>query len=220
MRRLVDSIRATETAPTEVVFYIDNDDAASLDAIGALDASAVVGERIVMSDMWNEAARAATGDILMQCGDDIVFRTPGWDTQVEDAFAAVPDRIVLVHGDDGYSHGSYATHPFLHRAWMDTVGYLVPPYFSCDWSDRWVWDVAERIDRITYLPDVVTEHRHPVVGLAEWDLTHTERMDRGRRDDVHALYDRLAGEREADAAKLLGAIHSPVPDVPSQHGGA
>lgn len=217
MWRLVESIRATETGPTEVVFYIDNDDDASLGAIAGLDASAVVGERIVMSDMWNEAAHVAHGDILMACGDDVVFRTLDWDVQVEAAFAAVRDRIVLVHGDDGYNGGGYATHPFLHRAWVDAVGYLVPPYFSCDWSDRWVWDVAEQIGRITYLPEVITEHRHPVVGLAEWDLTHTERMDRGRRDDVQALYDRLAGERDADAAKLRAVIDSEA-QVPSAHG--
>ena len=58
--------------------------------------------------------------MLGQMGDDIVLRTLGWDQLVEAVFERWPDRIVFVHGRDG----------FLHRRWVDTLSYFVPPAFK------------------------------------------------------------------------------------------
>lgn len=206
MRRLVESARATADGPFEAMFYLDLDDPASAQAAFDLNAGHVIGERICLSDMWNVAAGAARGDILMMCGDDIVFRTPGWDTAVAAAFEAVPDRIALVYGDDTIQGRRLATHPFIHRAWYEAVGYLVPPGFSCDWSDMWLNEVADELHRRVWLPGVVTEHMHPVMGKARLDDNHRERLARGRRDNVRVLYEARAAERAADVAKLRAVM--------------
>lgn len=209
MRRLVDSVRSTAAGEVEVVFYIDADDRLSLTLAEQLDVVTVTGPRIVLSDMWNTCAEEASFDILMQCGDDIVFRTPGWDHQIAAAFADLSDGIGLVYGND-LAHGSrLATHPFLHRRWVEVVGYFLPPGFSCDWSDMWLYEVAGAIGRRTYLPQVITEHLHPAVGKARLDDTHRERLRRGRRDDVAALYRSRAPERARDIAVLLAAMEAP-----------
>jgi glycosyltransferase involved in cell wall biosynthesis len=206
MRRLVESIHATATTPVEVVFRIDLDDAESIAAAVELgmynSVRHVVAERGVLSDSWNDAAAVASGEILMMCGDDIVFRTPGWDERVTEAFAQVPDRIALVYGNDLLQHERLATHPFIHRNWYDAVGYLVPNGFSCDWCDMWLNEVAIALGRRVYLHDVVTEHMHPVIGKARLDDNHRERLERGRRDNVTALYEARADERAADVEKL------------------
>lgn len=210
MRRLVNSITSTASAPVEVVFYVDLDDPASLQTAVELGSSGLVrhvaGERQTLSDCWNLAARQATGEILMMCGDDIVFRTPGWDKRVADAFEAVPDRIALVYGNDLIQHERLATHPFIHRNWYEAVGQLVPDGFSCDWCDMWLNEVAIALDRRVYLPDVVTEHVHPVVGKARLDDNHRERLARGRRDNVRQLYADRAAERDADVEKLRAVM--------------
>lgn len=206
MRRLAESIRATAAGEVELVFYIDLDDGPSVATAVELKARHVIGERIVLSDMWNACAAAAAGDILMQCGDDIVFRTPGWDTAVTAEFDACPDRILLVHGDDGVHGARLATHGFVHRTWVDAVGYFLPPGFSCDMSDLWLNDVAIALSRRVYLPHLLTEHMHPIVGKASLDQTHRDRLAAGRRDNVHALYAARAGERAADVAKLRHVI--------------
>jgi hypothetical protein len=213
MFRLVESVRATAVGPVEVIFYLDDDDpdsavmAAQLGLAGLYgQVMHIVGERITMSNTWNVLARHAAYEILMAAGDDVVFRTLGWDMRVREAFAAVDDRIALVHGDDLVHGPRLATHPFLHRRWVDAVGYLVPNGFSCDHTDTWVQEVADALGRRHYLPDVVTEHLHPIVGKARLDTTHRERLARNRRDHNAAVYDARAGERDRDVAILRALL--------------
>lgn len=213
MAELVVSIDATASSTVEVVFYIDDDDQPSIDCADTLAANsdygviapevkAVVGPRIVMSDTYNRCAEAASGEILMECCDSVLFRTPGWDQMVEAEFAKLEDKILLVWGDDAIQHGRSATLPFLHRKWVEAVGYFLPPYFSCDWCDTWVYEVARQLDRLCYLPHMLTEHRHPVVGTVPVDDTYRERIARGDRDRVIELYRSKHAERLADAEKL------------------
>lgn len=212
MRRLVESGRKTADIPPEFVFYIDDDDTNSVDTANELGVRYIVGPRIVLSEMWNVCAREASHDILMQCGDDIVFQTDHWDTLVLEEFDKHADKIVLVHGRDGFQDAALATHGFLHRKWMDTVGYFVPPYFSSDYNDLWLTEVADMLGRCVYLPDVYTEHMHPVVGKASMDSTHQERLIRHVQDRVDQIYAGKLNERTQDAAKLRSVIDS--------HGGA
>ena len=164
VRRLVASALATAAKMPEFVFYVDDDAPGSVpqDVRDLPGVVLVTGPRIVLSDMWNRCLEAASGDILMQCGDDIAFRTTWWDSIVTDAFAQVPDRIGLAYGDDGtgiHDH-TFGTHGFVTREWTDTVGYFTPPHFSCDYGDTWLNDVADRVGRKMFLP-ILTEHLHP-----------------------------------------------------------
>lgn len=217
MRRLVESCDRNAAGNVEVVFYLDDDDQAAIETAQQLAAARgggivpLVGPRIVLSAMWNRCAEVAAAPILMHCGDDIVFRTVRWDDLVVEAFAGYPDGIVFVHGDDRLQGGRLGTHGFLHRAWVDAVGYFVPPYFSSDWNDTWLTEVANAIGRRVYLPAVVTEHMHPLAGKATWDLTHRERLARGERDQVAQLYADKAAERAMDAAVLRAAMREQVP---------
>lgn len=207
MRRLVESaIHTNWGPPPQFVFYLDDDDEPSWEMAEELDASWVSGPRIVLSEMWNTCWKLARHDIAMHCGDDIIFRSDGWDAEVVRSFEEWPDRIGLVYGRDGVHDERLSTHGFLHRNWMEAVGYFVPPYFSSDYNDLWNFEVAREVGRLKFLPGVYTEHMHPAVGKGEWDLTHRERLERHGRDGVDALYARLAPERAADAAKLRAAI--------------
>lgn len=167
----------------------------------------VTGPRRLLSECWNECATAARGEILMHCGDDLTFETNGWDQMVRDAFAAVPDRIAFVYGDDlSPNFPDLGTHGFVHRRWVETVGYFVPPLFSSDWNDVWLTEVAQMIDRARPLPKMVTEHHHWSFGKADRDQTHVEREERGERDGVVELFKRTRPERERDAEKLRAVM--------------
>lgn len=213
VRELIGTALETADGPIEIIFYLDLDDP-SADKVRAMlaggDLRAVAGDRIVLSQCWNECAAVARGEILMQCGDDIRFRTPGWDSEVRAIFDRIPDRIALVHGRDGHQDHRLATHGFLHRRWVDTVGYFVPPIFASDYNDQWLTEVADMLGRRVYLPGVYTEHMHPAAGKGEWDRTHQERLVRHRRDNVDALYAGTASLRTRDAG-LLRAVMTAVP---------
>lgn len=203
--RMVRSAIDTAWSPdrVEVVAYQDADDQRY--AEGWSDQT-IVGERIVLSEMWNRCAEAARGNILMQCADDLVFRSEGWDAHIAKAFDACSDRIIFVHGDDGNQGDKLGTHGFLHRRWVDVLGYFVPPYFSSDYNDVWLTEVADALKRRVYVPEVFTDHLHYSFGKGVVDRTHQERLERHVRDDVRGKYERLAPERAADVTKLRDYI--------------
>ena len=210
VRRMIGSAADTVEDPraVEFVFYCDDDAPGSVpaDIAGMPGIKVITGPRIVLSAMWNECFAACTGEIAMQCDDEAVFRSDGWDTLVREAFGAVPDRIAFVHGSDGHQPPDFGALGFLSREWVYAVGRFTPPYFSCDYGDTWINDVANAIGRRVFVPGLMIEHLHPIAGKAQWDATHGDRLARGGRDNVAALYASLAGEREADAAKLRAVM--------------
>lgn len=189
----------------ELIFYIDTDDTESIETYKTLHSNvkAVIDDRGNgnLSIMWNRCYEISNADIVMHCGDDIRFRTPGWDTKILSKFDEFDDKIVLVYGNDGVRKDDLATHGFLHKNWIKTVGYFLPPYFASDMNDYWLTTVARNINRLEKI-DIYTEHLHPAVGKNELDITHQERIDRGNRDNVRELYKNKQHERDMDCKKL------------------
>jgi hypothetical protein len=186
----------------QIVAYVDDDDPAEPSGAEIV----IRGPRIVMSDMWNECAKRATGDILMMCADDVIFPTHGWDGIVESAFASVPDRILFAFGDDGGGGGrSFGTLGFIHRRWYEAVGYFVPSGFTGDYSDTWLNDVANMIGRHRFV-DIKTEHLHPLWNKAPMDQTYKEKYERDVRNNSTKMYAERFPERERDAQKLRSVM--------------
>jgi hypothetical protein len=208
LARLIQS--AHDTADNfEFVIRLDEDDP-TLSQYRHLEDGMVrifTGARDVLSKYWNECYDQSHGDILMHCGDDIIFRTGGWDEKVQQAFDEEADPYWFVHGDDGYWGHNFGTHGFLHREWAETVGYFVPPYFSSDYNDTWLNDVANQIHRRKYV-DILTEHMHPNFGKGPLDQTHIDRLERHRSDNVDQLYAGMATQRQQDAQLLTKAIEA------------
>ena len=164
------------------------------------------GPRLVMSDLWNALIPHAKGDIFMLCADDVIFRTGNWDLEIEKAFAAVPDKILLAFANDGGPNGkTFAALPFVSRRWVEIVGYFTGPGFSADYSDTWPNDVADMIGRKKYV-DVLIEHLHHVWGKAPEDQTYRENQERWMRDRPDLQYAKRSPERIADTEKLRKAM--------------
>jgi len=211
MVRLWDSIENTVSNPknVEIIFYIDDDDKQSIELVKKQKplkcvVKYIIGERIVLSKMWNECHKIAKGPYYHHCGDDVVFRTKNWDKIILEEFSKYPDKIVFIWPRDREkSRGKNGgTHGFLHDNWINTVGYFMPPYFSSDMNDRWLTEVSKKIGRDVFLEDVYVEHMHYAFGKATKDKTHMERLARRRKDRVKKLYDDLTDKREEDCRKL------------------
>lgn len=209
--RMYHSLVATATYPRqiEVVVYLDSDDLTKLEYPDETHVTIWYrgGGRCLLSETWNHCYAHAQGEILMHCGDDVTFNTPGWDVRVREEFAKLPDRIGLVYADDlSTNFPDLATHGFLHRRWVEAVGYFLPPLFSSDWNDVWISEVAKNVGRAVPMGDVVIEHHHYTFGKAERDQTHAEREERGMQDGVVDLYKRTKRKRDNDAAKLRAVM--------------
>lgn len=213
LARLVDSIIATTSRPesVQIVTYIDDDDTSYDDLDFGIEWVKVRGPResggiVNLSAMWNACYAVSSGDIVMHCGDDIVFRTLGWDQVVYDTFDSYPDNLLFAFGQDGYQV-SFGTHGFIHRDWVDTVGFLFPPRFSSDYNDTFLNDVSKLIGRHVEI-DILTEHMHYIVGKAEIDQNTRERLERHAADRPDLLYqsDEIQDLIRESAAKLREAM--------------
>lgn len=204
---------ALDCANIELIFYIDKDDKDSKEKYQDLKLRyegqifAVVGERDrILSKMWNRCHEIATGEILHHCGDDIVFASTNWDFHVRQAFEECPDRILFVYGKDGVQNERLGTHGFIHQNWVKTVGYFVPPYFSCWYNDTWLTNVSKRIDRARYIPEIYTRHIRSVRQGAVNDDTYKDRQKMGREDHMKELWKSMEPKRLEDACKLMKFI--------------
>lgn len=206
LQAMADSVHTTARGPVEVLAYVDDDDPA--DYTQVVGVRTVTGPRITLSACWNRLADEATGTILGMGSDDIRFRTYGWDEKVRTAFSLYADRIVFVYGRDGIHDHKLGTHGFVSRRWVDTLGYFTWPGFAADYADTWIHELGARTGRVVYLPDVYTEHLHPLVGKAPIDRTHEERIARGRNENVAQLWESLADTRRVDAERLEAACFS------------
>lgn len=207
LKRLYESVCDTTSQMPEISVYAD-EDSESAELAKSLGMVVTLGtHRIMLSDMWNVAYWAATGDILMLCGDDIVFRSKNWDVRVVETFETCPDKIVFVHGDDlAFGGRNSGTHGFLHRTWVELIGYFTPPIFSADYCDTWINYVANQLHRRVFLPDVITEHMHPGVGKAAMDQVYRDGRERVERDRVGEIYERSLPERQRDVELLTKYI--------------
>jgi glycosyltransferase involved in cell wall biosynthesis len=196
--------------------YIDEDDSLTPPVAAELiekynNIFVFVGPRILHSKMPNVLFSKTNEDIMFLGGDDLIMRTPGWDTRVREAFDKVDDRIALVYGRDGgeaLAHPEkFATHPILHRRWAEVLGYINPPYFSCDYADTWSNDLADAIGRKFLLP-IFHEHMHFTFRKSEFDSTYREARDRFSADNIPLLYHNLSEQREKDVEKLKNYIES------------
>lgn len=205
LRRMVESVRDTASQEVDICLYIDEDDPLSAPVAEELELGYKVGPRIrKITQAWNELLPIARGEIYQQGNDDTVYVTTAWDEMVQTAFDDLPDKIMCLHGSDVYGHGSnFGPHAFVHKTWTDCLGYFIAPYFSSDFGDAWLCELANMIGRRRYLPFNI-EHRHFSQGLAEVDENTAERLQRHREDDPDTLYysPAMQAERQRDAEKL------------------
>lgn len=196
---------ANHPGMVEVIYYTDEDDP-SYEGLNLYNTVHCSGERIVLSQMWNRCFREATGEIFGHMGDDILFRTEGWDDIVRTEFANKPDRIAFLYGDDRNEESQrheFGTHGFIHKNWTDVIGRFVPPYFSSDYNDTWFNDVAVAIGRRYQIP-ITTEHMHFSLGKSPMDQNTKDRLERHEKDHPEGIYNSREKriEREDEIEKL------------------
>lgn len=207
MQSLIDSLAHAAVMP-EIVFRFDDDDPGAWpdcvkEAWGE-QCRVLYAPRAATSTLYNECAAAATGDLLMLVADDMEFRTPGWDKIIE---AQLPDDgIFCAWPHDG--HQGHCTFPIVSRKWYETLGYFLPPCLEHAWVDTWLSDIAGRLGRAIYVPDVLCEHNHFSFGKSEMDENYAYR----RRDNCDRIREDMQtyndnGElRQMAADKLRGLM--------------
>ena len=109
-------------------------------------------------------------DVIGFMGDDHRPRTIGWDEKIE--ITALDPAVV--YGNDLLQGANLPTAVALPSDWIDVLGWMAPPCLTHLWADNFWRELGTELGRLTYLPDVVIEHMHPIAGKSEWDDVYVE----------------------------------------------
>jgi hypothetical protein len=212
-QRLLQSVvnTAGDIKDIEVVLFVDEDDPDSHTiAHPLLSIAKIVGAPgQTMGLMNNACAKASCGRYLMLINDDAVFRTRQWDRRIRESFAAFPDDVALVYGNDLDQGIVVPTFPVVSRVFCDVLGELCPQGYRNLHIESHLLDIFKELGRrnhhrICYLPDVVVEHMHHVLGKAALDATYRKKDQ--RRDDW--LFIALDDDRALEARRLARYIEA------------
>lgn len=162
------------------------------------------GKFIGLGKLWNILADTSTEDIISMIGDDMVFKTVGWDEEIIKEIDNSPeDKIQAVHCNDDCHGSRLAVNLFCHRKYMEVLGGFMREEFKINWVDQWLHQVFSAFGRLKYRGDIMIEHRHWVFGKATRDET-AERMAQadGATKISDKLWYSLKDERISDVNKL------------------
>jgi hypothetical protein len=135
-------------------------------------------------------------------GDDHRPRTPGWDTSYLEALGAKPG---LVYGNDLYQGKKIPTQVAISAPVVRALGHMAPDVLTHLYVDDYWKALGTAADCLTYLPDVVVEHLHPVVGKAVWDegYRRVNHPDMYERDGAaYGRYWQEHGSRDVERVKF------------------
>lgn len=193
----------------EFVVYFDHDDIEIPSEIYNYKTRVIKGPKLWLSSMYNACAAISSAQYLMYGSDDIMFATKSWDYQVRNAIDAFPNQFGLVFPNDLSSYkGTLATHGFVHKKWIDTFGYFLPPYFPDVYGDTWLTAIAQEIGRLSYLEEVVVEHNQYRQGKANFDATYASRVFNVKIAQANRTFLKL--QREFRVHVVLACTHMEI----------
>jgi hypothetical protein len=210
---------ATCTADTVLMLVVDDDDPTLPDYRAAVEAAQAAGRKVGigtgaaqnMNQALNGAARLLVDEATKKppfaigfMGDDHRPRTDGWDAAYLSALRELGTG--LVYGNDLIQGEGLPTQVAMTADIVRAWGWFAPPALSHLYLDNFWLDLGRAAGCIRYLPDVVVEHCHPVVGKSPVD-------DGYLRVNAPAVYerDRLAYEafhRDGGFVRAVDAVRT------------
>lgn len=161
------------------------------------------GPRLRLGGTLNVAGPkwAARSSCIGFMGDDHRPRTRGWDT----AYMAELWRLGtgLVYGNDLIQGAALPTQVAMTSDIVLATGHMVPPGLVHLFADNAWLALGRALDAITYLPDVIVEHQHPIAGKAEWDQGYAECNTDALMDADRQAFERWQAETLPDWVRKI-----------------
>lgn len=190
---------------TSLARHDDYEIIATLDADDLSMANSVVRDRIAKYskviayyglsknkiDAINKNLCFATGEIICNHSDDMVFITEGFDLYILEAFK---DFNGLVHFPDQKAGEKLITYAMMHKEYLDLDGWIYNPEFTSVYADNFQQDLSKRRGKYKFVPQKILEHRHAIWGFGVPDalLKRTEDPVNYKKD--RETYQRLTRE--------------------------
>lgn len=179
--------RADNRANVEIITCVDAVDGDSQKAFP----DAVVSWQRGAAPAWNEAAKHATGDVLVVLDDD--WACPhSWDQIIESYMCNNAD---ILHVGDKHRKDDLICHPIISKAFYDKIGYVWHPLFKSVYCDNWfttmakAWGYVDASEGGTV--DLGWEHQNPSRGFGEEDEVARISNSKERYAEGSAIMERL-----------------------------
>lgn len=172
---------------------------------GPGDLMLTAGERVGMCGTLNQIATDHASDYFAIgfLGDDHRVRSMGWDRAVISTLMSMGSGVCygndLIHGE------ALPTAVFVTSDIIEALGYMAPPALRHLYLDNAWKALGEALDAITYLPDVVIEHVHPIAGKAAWDEGYIRVNDADTQEHDRVEFERWAEHDLPDAVERIRA---------------
>lgn len=202
--QMAQSVRDTATEPVRVIVAVDPDDPTLAEYRRKVSDLVVLPERLRYVATLNRLAKEHwdSYDILGAYGDDVLFRTPGWDVKIQEALATPG----IAFGND-LAHGEgFPVAVFMSSSIAKALGWLALPTCRHLYVDNAWKEIGDTLGILRYLPDVIFEHMHEVYGKAPMDQTYKDVYDDNGALDYQAYQEWLAGGREADIERARAGL--------------
>lgn len=186
---MLESIRTTATETPGLVTIVDADDPTleGYRALGLGESLVVLPERVGFTRSLNAIAEMLWDevDILGAFGDDVLFRTRGWDDRVRETLSTPG----IAYGDDLIHGVNHPSAVFMSSAIAKALGWLAMPGTRHQWADDAWKRLGQELGCLRYMPDVVLEHLHPAVNKAPFDATYGWNLDGSPEANARAKAD-------------------------------
>jgi len=174
--RLIKSWWETTSDRSDLVLIADDDDEAGIllwEQRADLGVAVRLGLRMKMCVKVNLAVyENPNRKLYLFIGDDVIFRTSGWEDRFLDIAHA--RRYAIIWANDLHNQERMCVHWASTGPLVRFLGWMMYPrlYHLC--TDSAILDLANTLGIGFYLPDVIMEHMHVVVGKSELDQTYLD----------------------------------------------
>lgn len=122
-------------------------------------------------EIWNYLASKANGDIIQNMEDDFFCATPNWMEIIEKNIPDYKTEPWVYYPDDGIwgNRTKHCVFPGMTRKYYELFGYFFNPEYKALFIDNELFEVADALGRLRYLPEFRGLHKHWILGLAPRD---------------------------------------------------
>lgn len=188
----------------KVVIAIDPDDPELAQYRRKVKDLVVLPERVGYSGTLNAIAEQHPDhDVYGAFGDDVLFRTYGWDEKVRETLStpAIAFPNDLAHG------AGWPTAIFMSGAIRKALGWLAIPVCRHQYVDNAWKRIGDDLGILRYMPDVICEHMHEAYGKAEMDDTYRSVYSEPQATLDHIAFLRWTLDgRESDESKVMAVL--------------
>jgi hypothetical protein len=109
-------------------------------------------------------------DILLLASDDMIPQFDGYDMIIRAMMMKnYPDTDGVLWFNDGYQAKNLNTLCILGKKYYDRFNYIYHSSYISLWCDNEFTEVAQSLNKQTYIPQVIIKHEHPVWKGEKWD---------------------------------------------------